>query len=913
MPQLHIYRSAAGSGKTYVLVRSYLQLALKLPLYFQRILAVTFTNRATQEMKQRILTSLHDIAQGADSLLAQELSLINGWDNSELQKRAQTVLSKILHEYDRFSVSTIDSFLQTIIRNFSRELGIQHGFTVEMDQEAILDYIVDEVINTANEDKQLHAWLVNFAENKLLAGKSWHFKQALKQLGYELFTENFGQQERLLVEAINNKHKLTTFLAELEAGRLEFENNLQKLGKEAIQQIQVSGLELSNFSYGQRGIAGYLMGVSEKKSFTPTQRALTALESIEAWYSKTSPKKLSIAAIVQNSLQDILKKIITYYQAEHHIYHTTLAIQQFIYAFGIITHLLASLRDVRAEKNIMLISDAANLLRQIIAENDTPFVYEKVGSFYNHFLIDEFQDISDFQWQNLKPLIGNGLATGHMSLLVGDVKQSIYRWRGGKWQLLSSKLEKEFTATRSLVLEHNWRSKPHIVHFNNTFFTQASKNLVSYLQQEIDQLEDNNSLKQHVNTQLQEISTVYAHAHQQVPPHVQAMQNQGYVEINFLQETDLDGEKASWKEQAKQRLPVLLEDLQKDGFKLQDIALLVRSHAEGRELSQTLLSYQHSEHAKPGYMYSAISAESLYLGQSPWINILISALRYLENEIDILAKTELIYLYQVYVCKKEQGISHELFQQSSMEDGHNLLPTEFISAFCHLTKLPLYERIVRLIGIFQLNTTESKPFVHAFQDIVLTYLQKNPAEHYNFLKWWEEKGSKHTLPYMEGEEAIHILTIHQAKGLQYKVVIVPFCAWNLDHNTYKAPIIWCSTDKAPFSTFPSLPLRYHKGLQETVYAQAYYEERMQVYLDHFNLLYVAFTRAEDRLYVFTPQAQESNKLATTADLVYQTIGNTTLRCDNQTDNNKYFLNWEQYWEEDRQKLTIGKPIANNQV
>jgi len=902
MPQLHIYRSAAGSGKTYVLVRTYLQLALKSPLYFKRILAVTFTNRATQEMKQRILTSLHDIAQGADSLLAQELSLINGWDKSELQKRAQTVLSKILHEYDRFSVSTIDSFLQTIIRNFSRELGIQHGFTIEMDQEAILDYIVDEVINTANEDKQLHAWLVNFAENKLLAGKSWHFKQALKQLGYELFTENFGQQERLLVEAINNKHKLTTFLAELEAGRLEFENNLQKLGKEAIQQIQVSGLELSNFSYGQRGIAGYLMGVSEKKCFTPTQRALTALESIEAWYSKTSPKKLSIAAIVQNSLQDILKKIITYYQAEHHIYHTTLAIQQFIYAFGIITHLLASLRDVRAEKNIMLISDAANLLRQIIAENDTPFVYEKVGSFYNHFLIDEFQDISDFQWQNLKPLIGNGLATGHMSLLVGDVKQSIYRWRGGKWQLLSSQLEKEFTATKSLVLEHNWRSKPHIVNFNNTFFTQASRHLVRDLQQEIDQLDDN-SLKQQLNVQLQEVATVYTHSYQHIPPHVQATQDQGYVEINFLQETDLNGKKVSWKEQVKQHLPELLEQLQGDGFKLQDIALLVRSHAESRELSQTLLHYQYSEHAKPGYTYAALSAESLYLGQSPWVNILISALKYLENDTDSLARTELIYLYQVYVRKKEQGISHDFFQQTSMEDSSGLLPTKFIAAFYDLMKLPLYERIIRLVDIFELITSASKPFIQAFQDLALSYLQKNPAEHYNFLQWWEEKGNKHALPRMEEQEAIHIMTIHQAKGLQFKVVIVPFCAWNLDHSTYKSPIIWCSTAIKPFSAFPSLPLKYHKGLQDTVYAQAYYEERMQVYLDHLNLLYVAFTRAENRLYAFAQRPEKTN-LETTAGLVYQIVRGNMQQCEDDNNRNKYFLNWEKHWNHATEQLVI---------
>jgi ATP-dependent exoDNAse (exonuclease V) beta subunit len=902
MSQLHIYKSAAGSGKTYVLVRAYLQLALKAPLYFQRILAVTFTNRATQEMKQRILTSLHSIAQGTEKHLTQELTQLNGWDNQELQKRAQTVLSKILHAYDRFSVSTIDSFLQSIVRNFSKELGIQHGFTIEMDQEAILEDIIDNVISASNKDQQLHKWLVSFAENKILSGKSWHFKQALKQLGYELFTENFGQQERLLVEAVDDKYKLIEFLDLLEARKLKFENNLQKFGREAVQWIQESALELSDFSYGQRGVAGYLMGISEKKNFAPTQRTLTALDSIEAWYSKASPKKELIATVVQSKLQSILAKIITYYQTEYHGYHTIVAIQQFIYAFGIITHLLESLRDIRAKKNIMLISDAANLLRQIIAENDTPFVYEKVGSFYNHFLIDEFQDISDFQWQNLKPLISNGLATGHMSLLVGDVKQSIYRWRGGKWQLLSSQLEKDFIETKNIILDHNWRSKPHIVHFNNTFFTQASRHLVNYLQHEIEQLDNHSSLKQHLNTQLQEIANVYAHAYQHLPPHVHSIQDPGYVEVNFLQDIDVEREKFSWKEQVKQRLPALLESLQKQGFKLQDIALLVRSHSEGRELSQTLLDYQHSAYAKPEYTYIALSTESLYLGQSPWINIVISALKYLENETDTLARTELIYLYQVYACKNEQDVSHELFKQSGIGDNESLLPNQFITEYYQLTKLPLYKQIIRLLDIFQLKTTVSKPFIYAFQDLVLTYLQQHPAEHYNFLTWWEEKGSKHTLPHMEGQEAMHIMTIHQAKGLQFKVVIVPFCTWNFDHNSYKSPILWCSTDKPPFSTFPILPLKYHKGLQDTVYAQAYYEERMQVYLDHFNLLYVALTRAEEQLYVFAQQPGKT-KLDTTADLLYKTVSDAP--ANKETDTDKYFLKWGEYWDDNDKKLVIG--------
>jgi ATP-dependent exoDNAse (exonuclease V) beta subunit len=902
MSSLYIYQSAAGSGKTHVLVRAYLQLALKSPDSFRKILAVTFTNQATQEMKERILGSLHSMAQGLDSPMAQELMKLNKWENDNLKTRAQTVLSRILHQYDQFSVSTIDSFLQKIIRNFSKELGIQHGFTIEMDHEAVLDQVVAEVINTSTTDKQLQKWLVSFAEHKLLAGKTWHFKKAVKQLGYEFFTENFAQQQVALVQATSEEGKLGSFLKKIKECIIEFENQLQRLGIKAMEHIHKAGLTTSNFAYGERGVAGYLAGLSKKKILSPTQRAIAALERIEAWVSQSNPQKAYVLELVQKDLQNILLEIITYYQTNNRNYHTALAIQQFVYAFGIITHLLTTLRDLRNQKNMMLISDTSNLLRQIIAENDTPFIYEKIGSFYNHFLIDEFQDISEFQWHNLKPLINNGLATGHMSLLVGDVKQSIYRWRGGKWQLLSTELEKQFPSSQKVILDYNWRSKPNIIHFNNTFFTQASSYMLKYLAQEIHPLEDID-LREKLIKQLQDAASVYAHTYQQMPSNKQINEDKGYVEINFLKDEQIEEVCMSWKEQVKQRLPSLLEEIQQAGFKLQDVALLVRNNAEARELFQTLLNYQQSGNAKPGYNYAALSTESLYLGHSPWVNILISALKYLANPADIIAKTELTYLYQVYVCNNQQSISHHFFQCSLTTNKEDLLPAEFTAEFDNLTKMSLYERVVKLGIIFQLTKPASKPFIEAFQDVVLRYLGKNAAQSYNFLAWWEEKGHKQSLPCMEEQDALHIMTIHQSKGLQFKVVIVPFCTWDFDHNSQKSPILWCSTEIQPFSDFPSLPLRYHKSLQETVYAQDYYEEHIQVYLDHLNLLYVAFTRAEDRLYAFAEQPSK-NRLETMADLVYQTVKGDVQQNEHVNNNSKYFLNWEQYWKVANQQLVV---------
>lgn len=906
MSNLYIYRAAAGAGKTHVLVKAYLQLALQSADNFQKILAVTFTNQATQEMKQRILNSLYTMVQGIDTPLANELLQLYDWDQRTLQVRAQLVLSQLLHQYDRFNVSTIDSFLQHVVRNFSKEIGIQHGFSIEMDQETVLSHLIAGVIHQAGKDIPLRKWLVCFAEHKLLAGKSWHFKQALYQLGYELFTETFSQQEDTLVQATSNPAVLTSFADQLKKYIALLEERLQQLGTQAMTSIQTAGLSISDFAYGKRGVAGFLLGVHEKKSFIPTQRAYAALEKLEAWYSKSSPHQEAIIQVVEGKLQEILQNIIHTYEAEHIIYHTAEAVQQLLYAFGIITHLLASLRKYRTEKNVLLISDTANFLRQIIAENDTPFIYEKIGNFYNHFLIDEFQDISSFQWQNLKPLIENSLSMGHMSLVVGDVKQSIYRWRGGEWQLLSTQLEKEFKNAECHVLNYNWRSKPHIVQFNNTFFMQASRHLLHDLQQEIRRLQDSD-VEAQLSIHLQELASVYQNTAQQVPPG--KSDDLGYVEINWIADQVDGNHKQNWKEQVQERLPALLESLQDSGYRLQDVAILVRNHAEGKNLFQLLLDYQHSPAAKPGYSYASLSAASLQLAQSPWVNILLSALRWVDNPQDKLAQGELVYLYQIYVCHYAQDINHSFWTQSLAEDMGGLLPGAFRAACNKLSTLPLYERVIQLVDTLQLMSPVSQPFIQAFLDKVLAYIQARKRD-IHFLAWWNTTKHQHMLPRMEGQDAISIMTIHQSKGLEFKVVIIPFCNWDLDHNISKAPTLWCTTHIAPFSTFPCLPLRYHSGLTNTLYAKDYYQERMQVHMDHLNLLYVAFTRAVDRLYVFTPQTNKTT-LNTTAELIDYTVRKSFSTYQEPEVQTGPYLNWEDYWQESASKIAIGKPTRAN--
>ncbi|MEM9417201.1 MAG: UvrD-helicase domain-containing protein [Bacteroidota bacterium] len=886
MATLKIYRSSAGAGKTHTLVSAYLKQALKHPEAFTQILAVTFTNQATQEMKQRILTYLHSLAQGTPSPVAEHLMQSTAWDMEALQARAQAVLSHILHQYTQFSVSTIDSFFQKIIRGFAQELNLQSGFKVEIDQGHVLNRAIDALIRSASQDPQLQQWLVSFAEDKLLSGKHWNFQRELAVLGYEIFAESFGQHEAQLIATTSDHATLRQFVQQLHQSITHFEKQLQDWGKQVLVAMQQAGLTVSDFAYGATGVAGYLAGLATKRRWQPTQRALQALQSVEAWYSKSSDQKDKIIQAVQKDLLPYLQQIVQFYDAHHHVYHTASEVRHFIYAFGIATRLLEKLNDYRATHNIMLVSDASLFLRKIIAENDTPFVYEKIGAFYKHFLIDEFQDISGFQWNNFRPLVANALDEGYDSLVVGDVKQSIYRWRGGDWRLLLTQLQQDVPQTAVVNLDQNWRSRENIISFNNAFFTAAATQVVQHLTAALEPLTDT-SLKKDLTAQVQQLRIAYQDVHQQLPP-ARVQEDKGYINITFLEDT-VEESPQSWREVALARIPRLVEQLQQDGFALKDIALLVRSNAEARAIFQTLLAHQQSPQAQPGCRYDVISAESLYLGHNPWVNLLVSAMRCLIHEEDTLAQAELLFLYQVHVRQAPPEAA------TLTREG---LPAAFFDERIQLLQRPLYELVEALIGLFQLNQPAAIPFLQAFQDLVLRFSAKELPTVPQFLAWWQERGFRHTLPRVEEQEAMTLMTVHQAKGLQFKVVIVPFCAWDLDHNLRRPPTLWCTTDLPPFNQFPVLPVRYSGRLQDTVYAQAYYEEQMQAYLDHLNLLYVAFTRPEDRLYVLA-QRPPKTALKTIADLLYQTI---VQGADE---------SWSHSWDDGAGVLEIGIPVTQD--
>ncbi len=909
-----IYRSSAGSGKTYTLALEYLKLALRSPAAFRSILAVTFTNKATREMKSRILLFLYELSQGNNEALAAQLAPSLGLDGNALKARARETLSHILHSYSWFSVMTIDAFFQKVIRAFARELGLQAGFALELDQERVLDEVVDQLLSEISDEQhqQLRQWMTRFAEEKVEAGKVWDFRRDIKQLARELFKEDYKirQEDQPTEQKVASSAKFQLIFKELKARVAKFENAMQRFGERGLSHMQKHGLVYTDFAYGKSGVGNYFMRMLKGPDYEPKKRAADAAEDPERWSTPKSPKKEIIGEAVSSGLQSELQQAIAYYQRENINYQSARQLLKFIYAYGILQDISAKLDTYKRENDIMLISDAALFLSKIIGRDDTPFVYEKIGTSFQHFLIDEFQDTSGLQWSNFRPLVENSLDSGHRNLVVGDVKQSIYRWRGGDWQLLLEKIEQDIAPWNVQVehLDRNYRSLPDIVNFNNSLFAHLPEAVHHEIEARIDDVEEK-EVRRVLHARSGIIRRAYEGASQKLPDSNSQGDWQGYVEINLLSRQEQvagEEEALNWKEQVKARIPALVEELQDRGYHLRDIAFLVRDKNAGKEIVDTLMQYQSEGRAREGYSYALISSESLFLNASLSVGLLVDVLRFLDNPEHGPAKASVAYKYLRLLGKDIDSVQlHHVFSTAAHIQDVNqqaffaLLPDAFKEFYPYLNKLPLYELVEHLIRIFALNRGDELAYLQAFQDAVLQYSGRETGDLHTFLNWWDDKGQNTSVQVSEEVDAMRILTIHKSKGLQFKVVLIPFCDWELDHRPGLDNIIWTEAAQEPFASFGLMPMRYSSQLADTVFSQDYYEEMIRAYIDNINLLYVAFTRAEECLYTFAaPKISRSGecKLNSIANALHHVCvagdGPPLIRGD---------------WQEAERIFTLGQP------
>lgn len=859
---LTVYRASAGAGKTHRLTGEYLKLLFSQPNAYRHILAVTFTNKATDEMKERIIQELYHLAADKKSDYIKLLTAAHNLTEEQLRKKAKETLVAILHDYAAFNISTIDKFFQQTMRAFTREIGLQGGYGIEMDQERVLSEAIDNLLVDLEkpESKELLGWLIRFAEEKIENGGEWNLRRDMMMLSRELFKESYKVFSDDLNEDIRNKESLEDYKNELYTIIRQVEEEARQLGEKGMAVLNRYGLNPADFKGGSRSPLFLFEKLATGEFKEPSATFVKLADGMEGCYTKTTPEALVsiICCAYQDGLNDCIKGVVSLFSALTS-YYTAKEIVRYYYTLGILTDISYQIAMYREEKNIMLIADTTELLSKVIDGNDTPFIYEKTGMTIDHYMIDEFQDTSGMQWNNFYPLIKESLAYKKNNLIVGDVKQSIYRFRNSDWKLLDGKVQQHFDPelVKEETLKDNWRSCRHIVEFNNSLFTITPALLQDLYNEPLNTSSLTEKEKEEFFTR---IMSAYQQCMQRVP--IPFRKKDGHVKVEFLK----GEEAADWKEEALQKLPGVLEDLQDKGYALKDIAILVRTNIEGATVAETLLNYK-EEHSSGRYHYDIISDDALFVSSSASVRFMITLLRHLKNPDEPTFRQMALFAYKVLKGKTGAGE----FPSSFTEEQE--------LALYALSHNSLYETTEGIYRLFKDIIPENEQvFIQAFLDMVSEYAQKETSDLNRFLKWWEETGNRKTIATPDGQNAIRILTIHKSKGLGFKAVIIPFGDWEIDHKPTKPVILWCQPTEKPFNRLKLVPVRYSQNLSKTIFAKDYFHERLHAFIDNLNTLYVALTRAKEELIVLAPRPKkikektgEVEKITCIGDLLWAAL------------------------------------------
>lgn len=824
-----VYSASAGSGKTWALTRIFLTALFVSRYAYRRILAVTFTHKATAEMKNRILESLSRLSGGEDSDYLAYLIEKTGKNEDEIRTEAGIILSSILHDYSRFSVSTIDSFFQKILRAFTHEAGLHTGYSVQLEHELILSAAVDDMIRSSAGDPVLKEWLREFAMINVQEEKSWDLKSEILNLAGELFREKF----RILSADQRDKLADKQFLIDYIAG-------LRKLSSGFIEEtVRQSGIALGIMSRHQladdmfyhrgSGVPGFIKANARGNLKTPNTYVREAVSVPAKWCTgKMTP---ALASALEDGLAESVGDLVKYFDANYVRYMSASSILSGIYSLGILTDVLAKIRDITAEENTFLLSDAGEFLSLITSGGQVPFIYEKTGNRYDTYMIDEFQDTSELQWRNFRPLIENSMAEGNDNLVVGDIKQSIYRWRNSDWKILGNELENLIDDDRFIKreLDINHRSSANIIAFNNYLFAR----LPAAADKKLGETGDNGT-----------ISSLYKGALQKDP----GRRGGGYVRIEYVSAEEEDG----WEDIVLSRLPGFIGSLFDKGYRASDIGIIVRDSREGALVVSSLsgTGQDGGEPERERNAFNVVSDDSLLLSSSPAINFIISVFAVVENPSDEVSMAKMIRFYML-ATGDDRDPDVNLYADSLAETSGSVFPDGYSDLIGSLKNLALYEASEKIIGFFRLGEYENNiAFLDTFQDNLLEFSGTRYTGLASFLDWWENTGSGKSVVMPGNQDAIRVLTIHKSKGLEFRVVIVPFISWTLDHKQGKYPYLWVRPSTEPFSDLGIVPVKYGKDLLDTIFAGDYLAEKHSAFLDNINLLYVAFTRARDVLAAF---------------------------------------------------------------
>lgn len=836
---LRLYKASAGSGKTFRLAVEYIKLLIEDPSSFRHILAVTFTNKATSEMKQRILSQLYGIAHGlkdSDSYLREiqrelrespnaETRLIAG--NEQLcRQRAGQALTLLLQDYSYFRVETIDSYFSSILREVARELMLPGDFRVEISTDEPLRQAVQELFDTLPQDGAVYEGVVNLLHTRILDQQNWQMKRDLEKFGKQLFNEQFLSLPRQERERIGEMQHLTAyrqFLDTMEQGALA---RIERVGNDflALGFVQM----LSNKSGGPHELIKKCLDPKKwVTNFTGLSKTLIEMKDEPAkWLNskQQSPELL-------DSVRQLCLRLLAEALAQLGLCLAIESLRKNLDALSFVNLINQHIKRLNEQEHRFLLNDTAHLLGELIAASDIPFIYERTGVQLSHIMIDEFQDTSFLQWQNFLPLVEGAASARNACLIVGDVKQSIYRWRNSDWSILNN-LDRHPTLAPHIapIEEHrNFRSAEVVVRFNNDFFARA-----------VEEIADDYAQRTHASPD--DIRTAYAGMAQEPLP---KQQGKGFVSVQIAEPEASDDKKAATNaeksEAVKQRVAEALQSLFEQQVPPTEIAILTRTN---RQISD-LIDYLSPRFPDVPF----VSDEAYSLEASVAVQVVVQALQVVKAPDD---RAQRVLLAALYHQAHGRSTPHTLFAAKD-EALDALLPKGFCEQIASLSRLPLYSLCETIISLFELDTIAGQEaYLIAFLDMLCQHLRQQTADLDRFIDHWEHAGKTQTVP-MGRMEGVRLLTIHKAKGLEYHSVIVPIIDMSMTDG--KSNLLWCRTpeelcppeeqDKLPFA-----PINYSKKLSPpNLYADDYAEEMKRMLVDNLNLLYVAFTRARQNLFI----------------------------------------------------------------
>jgi len=871
---LKILQASAGSGKTFSLTAHYLTLLFSGDNKYREILAVTFTNKATEEMKTRILEVLKGFAMGDASKKIEDyrtivLSAHPDLTAEELKLKADKVYRRILHDYSRFAVSTIDGFVQKVIRGFAFELGLNADYTLEMNYDKVKDELVQKLDESLNHNQQLLQWIIDLALERIGENKSWNYKSELVNLISEVFKDSYEVFEMSInslgLSSLDELFKNYINVTKTEIN--QFQNRLKELGSSAWQVFENHGILVEQLKGKSRNGLLKVRNIADG-DFSKLDAVFKLIDEPNEWFQKG----VDLPGFY-SELNAQLVGIKTYHEQNLATYSLSIAFNKNLYYLRLMQEVAVLLSDYRNENDNLLISDAQKLITGITDDaGDNPsFIWEKVGSKYRNFLFDEFQDTSVNQWKSFRSILSNAIASPSQkhidNLIVGDTKQSIYRWRNGDWNILHQQAKHEIGEHNVFDdhLEENYRSTENIIEFNNYLYQSLPLVVQSQLNTNVTEKSDELLAWWDENGYSDIVTSVYGKAKQKLSPFTKPG---GTVKVKRFGKADAGEDierftETAYREIALQDVINEIKILQAEkAYQAKDMAILVRSNFEAM-LCVTRLMEQN---------IPVLSGEALMVANNDAVDLIIDTLKILVgiDKQTALYKANCISLYHRLQGKELSPKAYLSLTGKSLTDLSALLPKSLCENWQNWMQLPLIELVENLVDAYDIaGLKQHIPYLLAFRDLVANATRMGEKGIVNFLTWWDEDGVKKSLPSPDEADAVQIITIHKSKGLAFRAVFVPFCNWDL--KTKANSIFWVSAVETAYKELGGIPLKFEDDLSNSSVARAYYKEVLDSNLDALNMLYVATTRSKDYLYLSVMEKKDTSNVTSVGDALGQVI------------------------------------------